>query len=186
MNLLKGKKSGITLIEALIVIALGIGLIAAGLVLFSSGQNTNKVKDESSNLGQIYTKLNSIYQSDAVPTSVTLQEDAVKAGVFGKTLRVNPTTFVVNNSWEGTVVLAQESTGLGFSVTYTNVPEGQPCVDLVNATRKSGFKRVGITNSGTKATGVLLSAMTPTSIITACEAGNAQDAVVITWYSTNS
>lgn len=185
MNLLKGKKSGITLIEALIVIALGIGLIAAGLVLFSSGQNTNKVKDESSNLGQIYSKLNSIYQSDAVPS--TVQEDAVKAGVFGKTLRVNPTTFVVNNSWEGTVVLEDESSGLGFSVTYTNVPEGQPCVDLVNATRKTGFKRVGIANSGTKVSpGSLISAMTPTSIITACGTGNAQDAVVITWYSTNS
>jgi len=184
MNLLKGKKSGITLIEALIVIALGIGLIAAGLVLFSTGQNTNKVKDEAANLGQIYTKLNSIYQSDSVPATATLQSDAIKAGVFGKTLRITGTN--VYNSWEGTVSLAQESTGLGYSVTYTNIPEGQPCVDFVNNTRKSGFKRIGIASTGTKAPGVLLSAMTPSTIINACEVGNADDAVIITWYSTNN
>lgn len=183
MNLLKGKKSGITLIEALIVIALGIGLIAAGLVLFSSGQNTNKVKDETSNIGQIYSKLNSIYQSDSVPTTTTLQQDAINAGVFGKTLRITGTN--VYNSWEGTVSLTQESTGLGFGVTYTNVPKGQPCVDLVNATRKTGFKRVGIAPTGVPA-GVLLSAMTPNTIITACNTANSDDAVTIKWFSTNN
>lgn len=179
MNLLKGKKSGITLIEALIVIALGIGLIAAGLVLFSSGQNTSKVKDESSNIAQIYTKISSIYQSDAIPT--TLHDDAVKAGAFGKTLRITGTN--VYNSWEGNVTLARVD-DLKYTLTYTNVPEGQPCVDLVNATRKSGFKRMAITGSAPLAA-ELISTITQNDIITACENGN-NDVITIVWYNANN
>ncbi len=183
MNLLKGKKSGITLIEALIVIALGIGLIAAGLVLFSSGQNTNKVKEETSNIGQIYTKISSIYQSDEVPT--TLHNDAIAAGVFGKSLKlVTAATGTpasrVQNSWEGSVLLTRV-TPLSYTLTYSNVPEGQPCVDLVNATRKSGFKRMDINSAGVQ----LISAMTQNSIITACENGT-NDVVTIVWYNTNA
>lgn len=183
MNLLKGKKSGITLIEALIVIALGIGLIAAGLTLFSSGQNTNKVKDESSNIGQIYTATSSIYMSDVVAS--TIQADAVKAGVFGKTLRIIGTT-TVKNSWDGDVTLARLD-DTSFSLTYTNIPEDKPCVDLINSTRKSGFKRIAILGGQTPiTTPVLVSALTPASIIGACANATTGDVVSVTWYSSNS
>lgn len=182
MNLLKGKKSGITLIEALIVIALGIGLIAAGLVLFSSGQNTNKVKEETSNIGQIYTKLSSIYQSDSIPTS-GLQADAVKAGVFGKSLRINATN--VFNSWEGAVTLTRVD-DLRYTLTYANVPEGQPCVDLVNATRKSGFKRMSIQGAPGMPVEVI-SGITQNEIITGCDnTASGVDVVEITWYNSNN
>lgn len=183
MNLLKGKKSGITLIEALIVIALGIGLIAAALVLFSSGQNTSKVKDEASNIGQIYTATSSIYMSDVVAS--TIQADAVKAGVFGKSLRVIGTT-TVKNSWDGDVTLARLD-DTSFSLTYTNIPEDKPCVDLVNAVRKTGFKRISIIGGGTPITApVLVSALTPNTIIGACSNASTGDVVGFTLYSSNS
>lgn len=174
MSLLKGKKSGITLIEALIVFAAGVGLIAGGLKLYGNLQNTGNIKDETTNISAILKRMNEVFAEDDI-TSLTMEE-MVQAGVF-KNMKVIGAD-AVKNIWNGVVNIDPAAiTGTGiYTLTYENVPTGDPCIDLAKATRKMGFDTMSIDGTSED-----VSDITINDIISLCENTSTANYVEFQW-----
>jgi hypothetical protein len=172
MNLLKGKKSGITLIEALIVFAAGVGLIAGGLKLYGNLQNSTNVKNESTNISSIAKRMNELFSEDDL-TDVTMPDDLVVGGVFPNGMKIKSN--IVTHAWNDVVEIA--ATGASaWKLTYKQVATGDSCIDLVTATRKMGFDQITINGAAYEASDITIS-----NIIENCDATGTVNYVDIVW-----
>ena len=171
MKLLQGKKSGITLIEALIVFAAAVGLIAGGLKLYKNLQNTTNIKDETTNISGIIKRMGEVFGEDDL-TSIT-QAEMVQAGVFASGMKIIGAD-VVKNAWNGDVEITPNGTS-AYSLEYTNVPTGDPCIDLAKATRKMGFDNMSIGGTDEDTTDITIS-----DIISHCD-DTTNNYVVFIW-----
>ena len=173
MNLLKGKKSGITLIEALIVFAAGVGLIAGGLKLYGNLQNSTNVKNESTNISSIAKRMNELFSQDDL-NDVAMPNDLVVGGVFPTGMKISSTN-IVSHAWNGTVVV--EATGSSaWKLTYFKVATGDSCIDLASATRQMGFDQITINAQAYEASDITIS-----NIIKECDATGTANYVDIIW-----
>ena len=176
MKLLQGKKSGITLIEALIVFAAGVGLIAAGLKLYSNLQNSGNIKDETTNISNIIKRMGEIFGEDDMTEVMTSPQTVIDAGVFAPGTKIIGAD--VFNKWNGRITL--DDTGVStWSLTYTRVPLGDACLDLVNNTKNVGFDRIQITSDSSIDLDV--SDITSTILSAACADGGALNEATIVW-----
>jgi type II secretory pathway pseudopilin PulG len=169
----QNKKQGVTIIELLIVIAAAVSLIAAGLVLFSDLQNSQRVKDASANVSSMFASINDLYKRDG--TASLNEIELINAGVIPNGMTVLGTD--VKNVWGGEVDFAVTGTGsLAFDIIYTLVPTQETCVDFVESQRSLGWD-----NATIGGVPVVMSAMTTTQLITDCLAGGA-DTLDITFF----
>lgn len=167
------KKQGVTIIEILIVIGAGIALIAAGLVLFSDLQNSQRVKDASANVSSLFSNINDLYRQDG--TATLTEAELLAAGAIPNGMVVIGGTDV-RNVWGGDVTFALSGTSvLTFDVTYTEVPTQETCVDFVQSQKDLGWDNVDIDGTNT-----LMSALTTTGLIANCNTG--ADTLTITFY----
>jgi type II secretory pathway pseudopilin PulG len=176
MLLKQNKKAGVTLIELLIVIAAAVALIAAGLVLFSDLQDSQRVKDESSNIANMYVGISNLFYEDSTTSFSTVE--ALQAGIIPDAMQV--TGGVVYNAWGGTVTIDDNAaaTANSFRITYTNIPGGDSCVDIIKSARKQGWDEVTVADSGGPnpmtgpAADTVFAGMTSLNIITLCAGGD--------------
>lgn len=173
MKLLKGNKSGLTLIESLAVIGLAALVIAGALILFGNAQDARRVTAEITNISNVLKRMEEVFGEDPLDTPITMEEMIV-AGVFNASMK--QTVDTVTNSWSGDVTVTP--TGIStYDLTYTNVPTGEVCIDLIRGTRKIGFDSI----SSTGGLDEDVTAMTISQIISNCDDAGGTNYVNITW-----
>ena len=173
MKLLKGNKSGLTLIESLAVIGLAALVIAGALILFGNAQDARRVTAETTNISNVLKRMEEVFGEDPLDTPITMEEMII-AGVFNASMKQTDST--VTNSWSGDVTVTP--TGIStYDLTYTNVPTGEVCIDLIRGTRKIGFDRI----SSTGGLDEDVTDMTISQIIANCDDAGGTNYVDITW-----
>jgi len=175
MNLLKGKKSGITIIEGLIVFAAAIALVATGLALYKNLQNSGNIKNETTNIASIIKRVTEVFGEDDMSSLVIT--DFINAGVYAPGTRI--ISDVVYHAWNGTIVITPTAEAT-WDLTYTRVPVGDACIDLVSNTRKIGFDNINI-SGGNGAMDKDVTDIIPTDITSACSEDGGNNEVTIVW-----
>lgn len=157
----------------LIVIAAGVSLIAAGLILFSDLQNSQRVKDATANVSSLYTNINELYKRDG--TATLTEAELIAAGAIPNGMVILGGTDV-RNVWGGDVTFGVTgASALAFDVLYTEVPNQETCVDFVEGQRDLGWDRVVVDGNAS-----LMSALTTTALVGFCNA--ATDSITIEYY----
>ena len=175
MKLLKGNKSGLTLIESLAVIGLAALVIAGALILFGNAQDARRVTAETTNISNVLKRMEEVFGEDPLDTPITMGEMII-AGVFNSSMKIDEPNAIVYNSWSGEVTITP--TGVStYDLTYENVPTGEVCVDLIRGTRKIGFDRI----SSTGGLDEDVTGMTISQIIANCDDAGGTNYVDITW-----
>jgi type II secretory pathway pseudopilin PulG len=141
MKLLKGNKSGLTLIESLAVIGLAALVIAGALILFGTAQDQRRVTAETTNISNIMKRMEEVFSEDDI-TLITMSQ-MITAGVFTASMKVNGAGDEIYNSWNGSVIVTPQDFST-YDVEYQSVPVDEVCIDLVKATRKGGFDEISI------------------------------------------
>lgn len=179
MKLLKGNKSGLTLIESLAAIGLAALVIAGALILFGNAQDARRVTAETTNISNVLKRMEEVFLEDSLvdPANIEMSEMII-AGVFNDSMKI--TGDVVYNSWNGTVLITPQGPAT-YDVQYTNVPVDEVCVDLVRSTRKVGFDEIDVGGNSDDISNISIS-----NIINWCdEATVGSNYVTITWSMTN-
>lgn len=174
MKLLKGNKSGLTLIESLAVIGLAALVIAGALILFGNAQDSRRVTAEITNISNVLKRMDEVFSEDDI-SGITMNEMII-AGVFAESMK--KTDSLVYNAWSGEVrVEPIPGTVSSYNLVYENVPTGEVCIDLIRGTRKVGFDRI----SSTGGLDEDVTDMTISQIIANCDESGGTNYVNINW-----
>lgn len=135
------KIDGVTLVETLLVVSLGVIFVAMTMGLYNRLITDVNVRIENENISYMYEKLNVIYKG-------------VRSGglnnEFGVRTKVIPTHMAgiddkIINVWKGRITLAGSSTKTdSFSLRYDRVPSGLACTRLIKKQAKVGWSSVMI------------------------------------------
>ena len=174
------KSLGITLIEALLAIAVGAVLIIGAIAFYMSASADTQTSTANQQVQAVVSNIRALYSSQSSYTGLD-NTIAVQGKVFPSTMVTGastPATALVRNPWKGNVVVAPVTTvaaGDSFSVVYPNVPQ-DACIKLVSSGATVGGAVISVT-VGT--TAVTLPA-TPVAAAAACSVTNATGNT-ITW-----
>ena len=140
------KKRGLTLIEALIVLAVFAGVVAGVLALVNNVQRNAAVSEETTNLTSIYGNIDSYFRRGT--TAGLINELAVSAGFLPGGMLIEEDGEDIANSFGGYVqILGSDGGGInnsrGFSVQYNRVPTAA-CVNFVQGQVRTGWDTVGV------------------------------------------
>lgn len=145
MKINKNKKSGLTLIEALIWFAIFASILAGVFVLYKNTRDANQISQVNKELSQIYVKANALYTEgntgftlDEASSGSIVNELAINLGIIPSTLKVKGST--IENTYGGVVMFVSRATG--FVVQYTKIPTGNACMNIVNGQKKAGWEFV--------------------------------------------
>lgn len=128
------KNQGLTLIEALIWFAIFAAVVAGIFALYSSSRNASNASTVNKELSTIFSQTEQLFASeDTADLDNTI---ALQLGIFPNSLKVSGAT--VSNVFGGTVTI-EGTTPSGFTVTYTNVPTGEVCSNIVRAQKAVGW-----------------------------------------------
>lgn len=177
MKLLKGNKSGLTLIESLAVIGLAALVIAGALILFGNAQDQRRVTAETTNISNVLKRMEEVFNEDDLSTIDRNPEDFIDAGVFNDSMKIIGTD--VYHSWNGLATIEVNGPA-SYGLKYTSVPTGEPCIDLVRATRKVGFDNISIDGNDEDVSDISIS-----DIILRCDDSGTNNYVEIVWSMTN-
>lgn len=132
--------SGMTLIETLIVITVGLVIVALALTVYGSVRDKNNVRNETENLSLIYNQTMDLFSGDTLAGLTT--EVAVQMGIIPQKMKVLVGKDV-KNAWGGAVEVtgAEPST---LTLTTARVPAGNVCIELVRNQAKAGWTHYGI------------------------------------------
>ena len=135
----KTKESGMTLIETLIVITVGLVIVALALTVYGSVRDKNNVRNETENLSLIYNQTMDLFSGDTLQGLTT--KVAVEMGIIPQKMKVIGSD--VKNAWGGAV----EVTGTApstLTLTTARVPAGNVCIELIRNQSKAGWTHYGI------------------------------------------
>lgn len=179
MKLLKGNKSGLTLIESLAVIGLAALVIAGALILFGNAQDSRRVTAETTNISNVLKRMEEVFAEDDLEgADVTNPDDFITAGVFNDSMKIVGTQ--IFHSWNNEVQITVTGPA-SYDLTYLQIPADEPCIDLVRSTRKVGFDEISINGTVEDITDLSVS-----EIITRCsEASVGANYVDVIWSMTN-
>ena len=168
-----GKKiSGMTLIETLVVITVGLTVIALALTVYNSVSNKLNVKSETENLSIMYSGVRDLFSEEPLNGDSGIDNELlVSAGVIPDKMKVIGGD-TIKNTWGGDVTF-DALDEYNFTVTYEDVKSGSVCIDLVRNQRKIGWG--GATVGGTD---VDYSAIVVSDLTTACEGTNGKVEIV--------
>lgn len=144
-KLLKGNKSGLTLIEALAVIALGALVITGMILAFGDGQDSIKQNEAITEIADITKELQKTFANES---STGLDNSvAISAGMLPTSTRnnSNEATGVIKSKLDGEYVIAGSSTdGNDFSLTANGLDTTEKCLTAYQAGRSIGYDRIDI------------------------------------------
>ena len=169
---------GITLVEAIGVIILGLVLISIALTQYFSAREKTRVSSATSNMSSIFTNVTDFY--DGADTSSLDNQLAVEAGLVPKGMRVD-TGNAIKNSWIGDVTISDYTAGggQGFSVETAGVTSRDICISVLRSQENVGWDSF----ESSVASGTLVdfvdAATDPTEYNTAC---NTDAKVDLTFY----
>ncbi len=122
---LQGRRRGVTLIESVLFVSIGLGLIVGGIVFFQQANDASRTNDVVRNISNISNEVRAFYRTQ--PDFTGLNNDViVAAGVVPKTLTVTAVDAgadTIANEFAGTYAIAPGSDTQTFVLTTTNVPQ---------------------------------------------------------------
>lgn len=153
----KASQAGMTLIEILVVIAIGTLIIVGGLALFGTASEKQRVSNEVRNLGTIISGINSLYSGSAdyngLSGAVIVQSGAIPSTMF---VGSGASAELVSPWGDITIAPDAANSNRSYTVTYEDVP-AEACVGVIAGTLNS-FEE--ITVDGTPVTNAGLAAST--------------------------
>jgi len=164
------KQLGISVLEVLIGLAV-IGLVVAGVAGLSttafSNQGTVGMTQE---VAQLRNAVKNIYSRQSGYGAASLNSQLIDAKAFPEYLAFDPLTFVVTNSWGGTIAVTGATAT--YTIGYTAVPK-DVCLKHLAQAGAGGLTSVTV-NGGL----AVAAPVSPSAAQTACSA--ATNAVVWT------
>ncbi|PAA30097.1 type 4 pilus major pilin [Pseudomonas fragi] len=131
------KNQGLTLIEALIWFAIFAAVVAGVFALYSSSRNASNASTVNKELSTIFSQTEQLFASDDT-SALANNKIALQLGIFPNSLKVGTDGETISNVFGGKVTLIGTSPS-GFTVTYTNVPTGEVCSNIVRAQKAVGW-----------------------------------------------
>lgn len=131
--LFKRNQKGITLIEALLVLGLGIAIIAYGLISYGGAQDKNKLGEESRNISLLKSNIEDRYRSSSTSEEGLDNVIAVQGGLIPKNIKSKPDGTIVNG-FGGSVLVGVSGTD-GYFIEYAKIPSSI-CTALVTNFQK--------------------------------------------------
>lgn len=137
------KNAGVTLIEALIWFAIFATIVAAVFVFYSKSQTKNNSFLVNKQLSTIYREANNVFDNE--PSNILNNLTAMQYGLVPKDMQIaDASTGKFLNVFGGNVTIAGLNT-TGFTVTYTKIPVGDACVNIVDNQKRLGWNNVNST-----------------------------------------
>ncbi|QPH44284.1 hypothetical protein IYR97_01110 [Pseudomonas fulva] len=143
--MIKNKKSlaGLTLIEALIWFAILAAVVAGVFALYSQSRNSSNASTVNKELSTIFAQTEQLFASeDTAQLTDGGNRLALNLGIYPSSLKTTSSGNTVQNVFGGEVTISGDSPS-GFSVTYTNIPKGEVCANIVKAQKAVGWDSVG-------------------------------------------
>lgn len=143
--MIKNKKglAGLTLIEALIWFAIFAAVVAGVFALYSQSRNSSNASTVNKELSTIFAQTEQLFASeDTAQLTGGGNRLALNLGIYPSSLKTTSTGNTVQNVFGGEVTIAGESPS-GFTITYTNIPKGEVCANIVKAQKAVGWDSVG-------------------------------------------
>jgi type II secretory pathway pseudopilin PulG len=144
-KLIKGNKSGLTIIETLAVLGIAALVIVGGLVLFVDAQNALKATAAMTEITAITTELNTEY-SNEVSTDLNNRVAITSGFIPSNTKKLsNADTGVIKSKLGGEYVIAGSSTGSNdFSLTINGLDSTEKCLTAYKSSTNLTYDRVDI------------------------------------------
>lgn len=162
---------GVTLLEVTIVLLIAVSIIAAALYMSASTIAQSDSVQEIQSLNNLGVAVQKTKTNRGYPASAAIPTSLITLGLVPANVQLTGTTFF--NTWGGQISFTQESSGAGFRINYTNVPN-KDCKLFVSGVKQGLFNSVG----NAVAT-VNLSALTADDVVTACASGTPSFSTVI-------
>ena len=145
----KTKESGMTLIETLIVITVGLVIVALALTVYGSVRDKNNVRNETENLSLIYNQTMDLFSGEELTDDFDIAK-AVEMGIVPQKMKILGTGAgaTVRNAWGGAVTVEGESPST-LTLTTARVPAGNVCIELVRNQAKVGWTHYDVGGKGT-------------------------------------
>lgn len=134
------KISGITLVEALGVIALGLVLISLALQQFFSARQKTNVFATATDASSIYT--NTVDFFNGADTTNLTNQLAEEAGLVPDSMRIDAGN-AIKNAFLGDVTFASQNdvngNPTGFSVEFDKIPDSDVCISVLKSQALTGW-----------------------------------------------
>jgi len=136
------KNKGLALIEALIWFAIFAAVVAGIFALYSSTRNANNASTVNKELSTIFSQTEQLFASEDTEQLATGGNAlALKLGIYPKSVKVSSDGSSISNVFGGTIDITGESPS-SFTVTYTHVPNGEVCANIIRAQKAVGWDSV--------------------------------------------
>ncbi|EBW5295221.1 type IV prepilin [Salmonella enterica subsp. enterica serovar Newport] len=164
----KSNEDGFTLIEAMVVMIVGVMVLAGAAAGINKLFVANNVSTEAQNIQSIAANMKTVASSEGGYDSIASNKEAIDLHVFPTNMKINGTD--VRNVWGGSVTVA--GTADSYTLTYPSVP-AEECIQIASKLRNASWDSVATapdTASGSDATAN--TGITPTTTLadiqTAC------------------
>jgi type II secretory pathway pseudopilin PulG len=167
--LARRRQNGLTLIETLVAVLLGLIVLAGVFTIFATTLSGSKLSDAEQNLTTVVLNAKQLYSGQ--PNFSGLSNSiAYKASVFPTNMATSATD--ITNKWHGQVTIKANANPRLFDVTYEKVPQSE-CIKLASFQygQWSALKINGTTIDQTAGTSPT------TTAATACQDGDANTLV---------
>ncbi|EAO4079518.1 prepilin-type N-terminal cleavage/methylation domain-containing protein [Salmonella enterica subsp. enterica serovar Glostrup] len=164
----RSNEDGFTLIEAMVVMIVGVMVLAGAAAGINKLFVANNVSTEAQNIQSIAANMKTVASSEGGYDSIASNKEAIDLHVFPTNMKINGTD--VRNVWGGSVTVA--GTADSYTLTYPSVP-AEECIQIASKLRNASWDSVATapdTASGSDATAN--AGITPTTTLadiqTAC------------------
>lgn len=162
----KARQTGMTLIEIIVVLAIGALIIGGALSLYSNASSAQASNQMNSDLTAVRASVKSIYSTQGGYGTASLNSVLINAQKVPTTMSVSGTT--INHALNGTLVVNGATNN--FTMTTSNIPT-DVCVALLSAA--SGFTSIQVGSNAARTAFPI----SPSTASTDCSAAATQSIV---------
>jgi len=175
--IVRKRKYGITLVEALLVVAVGAVIVSGVVTLYTSASSNQRVNQAIQQVQKISGDTRSLFSGQAGYTGLN-NAIAISAGVVSPDMLANNNN--IRNPWSGQVdISASESDNTNFTIEYNSLPE-TACLRLAQAiSGGSGLAQLNV--SGNTLLDTTNGTNTTVDVADAEESCSADNNNTITW-----